>query len=94
MEYVLFKNWIPSDALQYWSTILALILFAILFELLIAYHTVIEATKWGLGIGATVYPYTISGNHDLRGAYRVAAMRFTSKFTTSTLGYALMLVTV
>jgi hypothetical protein len=93
-EYVLFKDWIPRTALQYWATILALVALGVLYEFLIAYHTVMESSKYGLSVGAATFPFLIQGYDDKSGAYRIAAFRFILKFVTSTLGYALMLVTV
>jgi hypothetical protein len=91
-EYVLFQDWIPRDGLEYYGTILVLILISILYEFLLAYYTVLEAT-WGLNIGVAVYPYAISGQAR-SGSIRIAATRFGFKFLSSTIGYALMLVTM
>jgi hypothetical protein len=91
----LFENRIPRNGIEYFFSVLALILLSIFYEFLIAYYTVLEAT-WGLNITAAVFPYKLPGQDLAIGSppYSIAATRFILKFITSTLGYALMLVTM
>ncbi|KAJ3394483.1 hypothetical protein HDU92_006868 [Lobulomyces angularis] len=102
-DYVLFEKWVPRNALQYWLSNLALFVLAIFYEGLSTYLILLEA-KWSkFNKAAACYPYRLSTAAGFpssssstfpHSGIRIALTRFLFKFVLTTLGYALMLVTM
>lgn len=113
-EYVMFQDWIPRNATQYWLSVLALIALSIVYEGLIALSALLESRWIQRDKAAACFPYKLrssnnkishgnansgengfasSSSSSVNGLY-VASIRSILKFVSSTLGYAIMLVTM
>jgi hypothetical protein len=105
-EYVLFKEWVPKNQIQYSVACLGLFILSIFYEGLVAFHSICEA-KWtkssrdaacfpaklpnGIPDDSTLIAFT--SPHWKKGL-GIAFGRAGFKFVNATLGYALMLVTM